>query len=81
LSRFDPALFASGSLPCYTVYKQEKLSNKSKRKPRKTPVARPRIWLYQDLDYPDTDAIDRVSAADMQGKPDTIIIAGTTLKI
>jgi NAD+-dependent protein deacetylase SIR2 len=81
LSRFDPALFASGSLPCCAVCEQEELSNEGKRRSRKTPVARPRIWLYQDLDHPDADAIDRVSAADMQGKPDAVIVAGTALKV
>lgn len=75
LSQFDPALFASeSSLPPCTECKVHKRTGK-------VPVLRPRVWLYLDDDYPDADAISSVANADLQKKPDLVIVVGTALKV
>jgi NAD+-dependent protein deacetylase SIR2 len=81
LSRFDPALFATGSLPSCAKCEEDERLNKGRRRARAIPVMRPRIWLYNDFDYPDADAIDKVIAADLRGKPDAVIVVGTALKV
>jgi NAD-dependent SIR2 family protein deacetylase len=42
---------------------------------------RPRVWLYLDNNYPDEDAISRVTHADLQKKLDIVIVVGTALKV
>jgi NAD-dependent SIR2 family protein deacetylase len=80
LSRFDPALFASAlsakkpSLPTCTECKAHKRTGE-------VPVLRPRVWLYLDGDYPDEDAISKVTHADLQKKLDVVIVVGTALKV
>ena len=80
LSRFDPALFASAlsakkpSLPTCSECKAHKRTGE-------VPVLRPRVWLYLDDNYPDEDAISRVTHADLQKKLDVVIVVGTALKV
>ncbi|KAH8674826.1 DHS-like NAD/FAD-binding domain-containing protein [Tricladium varicosporioides] len=83
LSRFDPALFVSGSSPYCKECEEDGKSNTS-RTPRSfaiVPIIRPRIWLYNDSDYPDSEAIQNVKAADLRAKPDAVIVVGTALKV
>ncbi len=42
---------------------------------------RPRVWLYLDDNYPDEDAISRVTHADLQKKLDVVIVVGTALNV
>jgi NAD+-dependent protein deacetylase SIR2 len=81
LSRFDPALFASGSPSYCAKYEEDERLHKGSRRSRPIPVVRPRIWLYQDFGYPDTEAIDIVRVADFIAKPDAVIVVGTALKV
>ncbi|KAH6667733.1 DHS-like NAD/FAD-binding domain-containing protein, partial [Halenospora varia] len=84
LSSFDPALFDSGVLPFCEGCEEDERSNKGRRTPRSiptVPVTRPRIWLYNDFNYPDEEAITKVMAADFKAKPDAIIVVGTALKV
>ena len=75
LSRFDPALFAlEPSGPRCTECKVS-------RRGGRVPVLRPRVWLYQDFHYPDADAISTVQHADLQKKPDLVVVVGTALKV
>jgi NAD-dependent histone deacetylase SIR2 len=75
---FDPADFpgnsASRGLPCCTECEKNKQL-------KAIPVMRPRIWLYDDRDYPDRDAIESVKVADLRAKPDAVIVVGTALKV
>jgi NAD-dependent SIR2 family protein deacetylase len=81
LSHFDLALFTIGSLLFYAKCKEDKLLNKGKRRAKAIPVIRPRIWLYNDFDYPDAKAINKVRATDLKAKPDTVIVVDTALKV
>jgi NAD-dependent histone deacetylase SIR2 len=81
LSHFDPALFTSGSLPFCAECEEDELLNEGRRRARAIPVIRPRIWLYNDFDYPDAEAIDKVRAADLKAKPDAVIVVGTALEV
>jgi NAD-dependent histone deacetylase SIR2 len=81
LSHFDLALFTLGSLPFCTKYKEDELLNKGRRRAKAIPIIRPRIWLYNDFDYPDAEAINKVRAADLKAKPDVVIVVGTALKV
>ena len=81
LSCFDLALFALGSLLYCAKCEEDKWFYKGRRRPRPIPVVRPRIWLYQDFDYLDTEAIDIVRTADLSVKPNAVIVVGTTLKV
>jgi NAD-dependent histone deacetylase SIR2 len=82
LSRFHPALFASDltgkkpkpSIPVCTECKANKRTGE-------VPVLRPRVWLYQDDNYPDGDAISKVTSADLQKELDVVIVVGTALKV
>jgi NAD-dependent SIR2 family protein deacetylase len=81
LSYFDLALFTIGSLPFCAKCKEDELLNKGKRRAKAILVIRPRIWLYNDFDYLDTEAINKVKAADLKAKPDTVIVVSTALKV
>ena len=83
LSRFDPALFASGSLPCCTECEEQERKRliEGKRSRSKIPVLRPRVWLYYNDDYPDADTISIVKEADFKASPEVVIVVGTGLKI
>ena len=82
IAPFDPALFASKkSLPNCGLCERSEIENKDGRRARSIPVMRPRIWQYNDLDYPDQEAIDEVIFADFRAKPDAVIVAGTALKV
>jgi hypothetical protein len=81
LCRFDPALFTLGSLLSCILCEERERANEGRTRTRPIPVIRPRIWLYHDFDYPDTEAIDQVKAADFKAKPDAVIVVGTTLKV
>ncbi|PVH67379.1 DHS-like NAD/FAD-binding domain-containing protein, partial [Cadophora sp. DSE1049] len=75
LSHFNPALFASEPLgPRCTECKVNKRTGK-------VPVVRPRVWLYQDWNYPDDKAITTIKEKDLQQKVDLVVVAGTALKI
>ena len=80
MSRFDPALFALA----LTAEKQSLLTCtkcKTHKRTGEVPVLRPRVWLYLNDNYPDKDAISRVTYADLQKKLDMIIIVGIVLKV
>jgi NAD+-dependent protein deacetylase SIR2 len=81
LSYFDLALFTTRSLLFCAKCKEDKLLNKGKRRAKAILVIRPRIWLYNDFDYPDTEAINKVKAADLKTKPNVVIVVGTALKV
>lgn len=81
LSCFDLVLFIIGSLLPYIKYEEDELLNRGRRRARAIPIMRPRIWLYSDFDYPDTDAIDKVIAIDLDTKLDIVIVVGTMLKV
>ena len=87
LSRFDPAFFPSPEAKeepfltlCAECDSQER-SIPALRPRISTPVLRPRIWLYDDHDYPDADAISKVQIADLRKKPDVVLVVGTALKV
>jgi NAD-dependent SIR2 family protein deacetylase len=54
---------------------------KAHKRTGEVPILRPRVWLYLDNNYPDEDAISRVTYADLQKKLDVVIVVGTTLKV
>jgi NAD+-dependent protein deacetylase SIR2 len=81
LSYFDLVLFTLGSLPFCAKCKEDKLLNKGKRRAKAIPVIRPRIWLYNDFDYLNAKAINKVKAIDLKAKPNIVIVVGTMLKV
>jgi NAD+-dependent protein deacetylase SIR2 len=81
LSHFDLALFTLGSLPFCAECEEDKRLNKDRRRAKAIPVIRPRIWLYNDFDYLDAEAINKVRAADLKAKPDAVIVVSTALKV
>jgi hypothetical protein len=81
LSYFDLALFTIGSLLFCAKCKEDKLLNKGKRRAKAILVIRPRIWLYNNFDYPDTEAINKVKATDLKAKLNVVIVISTALKV
>jgi hypothetical protein len=78
---FDLALFTLGSLLFCAKYKENKLLNKNKRKAKAIPVIRLRIWLYNNFNYLDAKAINKVKAIDLKAKPNIVIVVSTVLKV
>lgn len=81
LSRFDPTYYAAESLLYCSEYKKQKRLNEDKLRPKSIIlILKPRVWLYKDFNYLDSNAIDKVRIANFK-KPDAIIVVGTALRI
>jgi NAD-dependent SIR2 family protein deacetylase len=74
-------LFTIRSLLFCAKCKEDKLLNKGRRRAKAIPVIRPRIWLYNDFNYLDAKAINKVRAIDLKAKPNIVIIVSTMLKV
>jgi hypothetical protein len=74
-------LFILRSLLSYILYKKRERENKGRTRTKLILVIRPKIWLYHNFNYLNTETINQVKAADFKAKPNIIIIISTILKV
>lgn len=81
MGELDPSLFVSEETPdCPSCYDTEAAREAAGKRPQGVGKLRPRIVLYNEHN-PDSDSIGELSAADLKGRPDGLVVVGTTLKI
>jgi NAD+-dependent protein deacetylase SIR2 len=83
LSRSNPAIFDPDLdlLDCTACKKEEEDRLEKGQREHGKGFLLPRVWLYNQFDFPDEDAIKKVKAEDIRKKPDAVIVVGTALKV
>ncbi|KAL8854629.1 MAG: hypothetical protein Q9221_000664 [Calogaya cf. arnoldii] len=82
LADFQPALF-DGPVPpsCTHCFEVDKVrTNHAGKRSHGVGRLRPRIVLYNEAN-PDDEAIGAVVSSDLRGRPDAVIVVGTSMKI
>lgn len=81
MSDLDPELFVGEDMPgCPSCISQEQAREIAGKRPQGVGKLRPRIVLYNEFN-PDAESIGELSEADLNSRPDGLIVVGTTLKI
>lgn len=78
-TEFNPENFKAGAEPWCPMCEDEMKA--SRKRGRQVCMTKPRVLLYDEPDFEDSESIAKVIQHDLKAKPDAVIVVGTSLKV
>ncbi|OBT40540.1 hypothetical protein VE00_09010 [Pseudogymnoascus sp. WSF 3629] len=78
-TEFNPENFKAGAEPWCSICEDEMKA--SRKRGRQVCMTKPRVLLYDEPDFEDSESIAKVIQHDLKAKPDAVIVVGTALKV